>query len=55
MLNNTVRSKLRDDLKSIMKPYEEASSIKMNQSNPQELQKYYFSDVLGEDLTPQDR
>ena len=55
MLNNTIRSKLREDFRSMMKPYEEASGTKINQSNPHELQRYFFSDIMGEDLTPQDR
>lgn len=37
MLNNTIRSKLREDFRSMMKPYEEASGTKINQSNPHEL------------------
>lgn len=39
----------------MMKPYEEACGTKMNQSNPQELQRYFFSDILAPELTPQER
>ena len=52
---NTVRNKLREDLKSMMKPYEDASLTKMNLSTPNDLSRYYFADILGEELGPSDR
>jgi hypothetical protein len=38
-----------------MKPYEDASLTKMNLSNPLGLSRYFFSDILGDELTPADR
>ena len=55
LLQNSIKIKLRDDIKSMMKPYEENSSVAMSHTSAAQLQKYFFSDILDDNSNPSDR